>query len=312
MRRGKAGLVSVFLGLVLLLVDSLVTAQNVVDPVVIELGKQAVTRSEFDSLFNVAVRLLAAQQGIAFSKTGPEQLALLRKQFFGQRANEMALIQEAEHRNIAVSDEDVKSQFEELLGKIRSDAGNNVDEQILKRLLREKQQVSLLSAQLLKEIEVRPGEVVVMHHDVQDSLATPEQNCMRHIVVADLDNAKRLLAELKGGADFAELARQNSTDSTSVKNGGDVGCFEREHLVPLSEFERAVYNSNVNELTGPVSDGTAYHLLIIYKRKIASAPDLNEVYDQLENEIRHERLPDKLIQIRDASGVATYPERLDG
>jgi parvulin-like peptidyl-prolyl isomerase len=179
-------------------------------------------------------------------------------------------------------------------------------------LLREKQQVSLLSAQLLKEIEVRPGEVVVMHHDVQESLATPEQNCMRHIVVADLDNAKRLLAELKGGADFAELARQNSTDSTSVKNGGDVGCFEREHLVPLSEFERAVYNSNVNELTGPVSDGTAYHLLIIYKRKIASAPDLNEVYDQLENEIRHERLPDKLIQIRDASGVATYPERLDG
>jgi parvulin-like peptidyl-prolyl isomerase len=130
--------------------------------------------------------------------------------------------------------------------------------------------------------------------------------------IADLDNAKRLLAELKGGADFAELARQNSTDSTSVKNGGDVGCFEREHLVPLSEFERAVYNSNVNELTGPVSDGTAYHLLIIYKRKIASAPDLNEVYDQLENEIRHERLPDKLIQIRDASGVATYPERLDG
>jgi len=305
-------LVSVFLGLLLLSFDSLVTAQNVADPVVIELGKQAVTRSEFDSLFNVAVRLLAAQQGIAFSKTGSEQLGLLRKQFLGQRANEMALIQEAEHRNIAVSDEDVKSQFEELLGKIRSDAGASVDEQILRRLLREKQQVSLLSAQLLKEIEVRPGEVVVMHHDVQDSLATPEQNCMRHIVVADLDNAKRLLAELKGGADFAELARQNSTDSTSAKNGGDVGCFEREHLVPLSEFERAVYNSNVNELTGPVSDGTAYHLLIIYKRKIASAPDLNEVYDQLENEIRHERLPEKLIQIRDASGVVTYPERLDG
>ena len=312
MRRSNTGLGSYFLGLVLLSVGSLVTAQNVADPVVIELGKQAVTRSEFDSLFDVAVRMLAAQQGIAFSKTGSEQLASLRKQFLGQRANEMALIQEAERRNITVSDEDVKQQFEDMLGKIRSDAASSVDEKILKRLVREKLQVSLLSEQLLKEIEVRPGEVVVMHHDVQESLATPEQNCMRHIVVADLDKAKALLAELKGGADFAEMARQHSTDATSAKNGGDVGCFEREHLVPLSEFERAVYNSNVNELAGPVSDGAAFHLLIIYKRKIASAPDLNEVYDQLENEIRHERLPDKLIQIRDASGVVTYPERLDG
>lgn len=290
-----------------------VLAQNTADPIVIELGGQTtVTRSELDSLFNVAIRMLAAQQGLAFAEQKPEQLLVLRGQYLGQRANEMALLQEANRRKISASDADVQQLFDDYLAKIRADVSTDapVDETILRRLLRDKQQVTLLSEQLLKAIEVRPGDVVVMHHDLEDKLTTPEQSCLRHIVVADPETAKQLMAELKNGADFAEVANKNSTDTSSAKNGGDLGCIARENIVPTSDFERAVFNTGVGELAGPVSSDHGYHLLIVYERKNASTPGLNEVYKDLEKEIRHERLPNKLIEIRDASGVVTYPDRL--
>jgi peptidyl-prolyl cis-trans isomerase C len=298
--------------LVLLTPGQSATAEDTTSPVVIELGNQSVSLSEFDQLFNVAIRLLATQQGLAFGDQKPEQLAMLRQQYLNQRANEMALIEEANRRNIDVSDEDVHDQFSEFVSRFSADASTRavVDQTLLRQLLREKQQVTLLSAQLLKEIEVRPGEVVVMHHDVEEQLATPEQACLRHIVVTDSETAVKLRRDLEQDADFAELARNNSIDEASAANGGDLGCVAKEHIVPQSDFERAVFNTKVGILAGPVSSDAGYHLLVVYDRKSARTPTLNEVYNDLEKEIRHERLPEKLVQIRDASGVVTWPDRL--
>lgn len=314
MAKQNFNIASSLIGLLLLTSGSIVTALDTTDQVVIEIGKNTVSLAEFDQTFDVAIRMLAAQQGISFVNQKPEQIETLRKQFLGQRASEMAMVQEATRRHISVSDEDIQSQFTDYLGKIRADTStdNDVDTTVLKQLLREKRQVMLLTEQLLGEIEVRPGEVVVLHHDVQERLATPEQICLRHIVVADQDKANTLLAELNQGVDFAALARQHSTEAKSAANGGDIGCFAREHIVPKSDFERAAYNSKVGVLAGPVSSGFGYHLLIVYERKRARVPTLNEVYDDLEREIRHERLPNKLLEIRDASGIVTYPDRLDG
>ena len=312
MNRPYVRLFAVMAALVLLTPGQSATAEDTTSPVVIALGNQSVSLSEFDQLFNVAIRLLATQQGLAFGDQKPEQLAMLRQQYLNQRANEMALIEEANRRNIDISDEDVHDQFNEFVSRFSADTSTRavVDQTLLRQLLREKQQVALLSAQLLKEIEVRPGEVVVMHHDVEEQLATPEQACLRHIVVTDSETAGKLRRDLEQGADFADMARSNSIDENSAANDGDLGCVAKEHIVPQSDFERAVFNSKVGVLVGPVSSDAGYHLLVVYDRKSARTPTLNEVYNDLEKEIRHERLPEKLIQIRDASGVVTWPDRL--
>ena len=312
MNRRFYRVVIIYVALVLQSPGTPAATEDVNSPVVITLGTQTVSRAEFDQLFNVAVRLLVAQQGLAFGDQKPDQLAMLRQQYLNQRANEMALVEEAKRRNIAVSDEDVREQFDDFVARFSADTSTRavVDPTLLMQLLREKQQVALLSAQLLTEIEVRPGEVVVMHHDVEEQLATPEQTCLRHIVVADSEAAGKLRLELERGADFAELARNNSIDTGTAANGGELGCVAKEHIVPQSDFERAAFNSKVGDLAGPVSSDAGYHLLVVYERKSAHRPTLNEVYKDLEKEIRHERLPEKLIQIRDASGVVTWPDRL--
>lgn len=306
----KAVICVVALLLMLVLQTGIAFAQALADPVLIQLGDTHVKKSEFSRLFDVALRLLAHEQGIKLGDQNPEKVAALRKQYLNQRANEMTLVAEAERRNIKVGDEDVAAKFREALAAITA-AGGPVDEAVLRTLLKDKQRVSLLTEQLLAEIEVRPGEVMVMHHDLQDQLSTPEQICMRHIQVVDEATANKLLAELKAGADFAETARQNSTDAATAKNGGDTGCFAREHMIPSSDFERAAFNAKTGELIGPVSSEHGYHLLIVYERKKAEVPTLNQVYKDLEKEIRDGKLPEKLTAIRDASGVKTFPDQLD-
>ena len=224
----------------------------------------------------------------------------------------MALIQEAERRGITPLHPQVLAQVAELAQKINADTSTDemLDEARLLQLVRDKQQVALLSEQLLEEIVVRPGDVVVLHHDIQDEIKKPEQICLRHILVEDEAGATQLLAQLNGGADFAELAKANSTDNKTADKGGDMGCFAREGAISRSEFEKAAFNASTNKLTGPIKSEFGYHVLLVYKRIAAHVPTLNEVFEELEQEIRHERLPQKLLEIRDASGVKIYPERL--
>ncbi len=307
-------ILAVTAGLFLLAITNVVVSQEQPgEQVVIELGTQSVTMDEYDRLFDVAVRMLAAQQGLAFGEQKPEQLSMLRKQYLNQRSSEMSLIQEAKRRNITVTDADVREQFDDYLSRLSADTSTNaiVDETVLLQLLKEKKLVALLSDQLLEEIEIRPGDVVVLHHDIEGQLAIPEQACLRHIVVGEREVASRLRLELESGADFAALAKDNSVDPKSAATGGDLGCLVREHIVPKSDFERAIFNSKTGDLVGPVSSAAGYHLLVVYDRKSAKTPTLNEVYKDLEKEIRHERLPDRQVQIREASGVVIYPDRLE-
>lgn len=283
------------------------------DPIVIELADTKVSLSEFEATFNVSVRMLAAQQGIPLGNQDESVIERLRSQYLGQRANELAMVQEATNRGITVADTTVLAQAEEMREKILSDTSitEPLDDVRLLALLRDKQRVAILSEQLLEEIVVRPGDVVVLHHDIQDEIKKPEQICLRQIVVDEETTANQLMAELENGGDFIGIAKQHSTDSKTAEKGGDMGCFSREGQIARSDFERAAFAASLNELEGPVKSDFGYHLLTVYKKIPAHVPTLNEVFDELKQEIRHERLPTKLMEITENSGVEIYPENLN-
>lgn len=283
------------------------------DPVVIELSDTKIGLSEFEATFKVSVRMLAAQQGIPLGNQDESVIERLRNQYLGQRANELAMVQEATKRGIAVTDSAVLAQAAEIREEILSDTSitEPLDDVRLLALIRDKQMVASLSEQLLEEIVVRPGDVVVLHHDIQDEIKKPEQICLRQIVVDEETTANQLMADLEKGGDFIELAKQHSTDSKTAQKGGDMGCFSREGQIARSDFERAAFAASLNELEGPVKSDFGYHLLTVYKKIPAHVPTLNEVFDELKKEIRHQRLPTKLMEITQNSGVKTFPENLN-
>lgn len=94
-----------------------------------------------------------------------------------------------------------------------------------------------------------------------------EQVRARHILVADEQAARDIIARLQAGEDFAELARELSTDTGSAVQGGDLGWFGKGMMVP--EFETAAYAlENPGDFTTePVASSFGYHIIQLIGRQ---------------------------------------------
>jgi hypothetical protein len=99
--------------------------------------------------------------------------------------------------------------------------------------------------------------------------------CVRHILVADQATAARLKAQLDGGADFATLAKANSTDQSSAVNGGKLsgsapdGCLTNQDVQQLvTAFTQAAVALPVNQVSAPVQSQFGFHLIEVTSRKV--------------------------------------------
>ena len=100
-----------------------------------------------------------------------------------------------------------------------------------------------------------------------------------HILVKDEAKANELLAKLKAGADFAQLAKENSEDKGSGAQGGDLG--EQESSIFVAEFKQAIDSAPLNQIVGPVKTQFGYHII-----KVASRNSSAETQVQLAQLVR--------------------------
>lgn len=147
-------------------------------------------------------------------------------------------------------------------------------------------------------------------YDAQYTNATPgrEYNAA-HILVADEAKAVELKAELDGGADFATLARANSTDTGSGANGGDLGWFGLGMMV--APFEEAVVGAEVGKIVGPVQSDFGYHLILVKETRAIAAPTLDQVRDTLSTEIERTVVDAHIKALMDAATIARPGEGID-
>jgi peptidyl-prolyl cis-trans isomerase C len=85
----------------------------------------------------------------------------------------------------------------------------------------------------------------------------------RHILVDSEAKCNELKAEIEGGRDFAEVARENSSCPSS-RQGGDLGSFGPGQMVP--EFDKVVFEGDLGKVHGPVKTQFGYHLLEVTSR----------------------------------------------
>lgn len=107
----------------------------------------------------------------------------------------------------------------------------------------------------------------------------------RHILIRNTEpdakaKAEQLLAQLKAGADFVQLATTHSQDPGSAPRGGDLGFFERGRMVP--QFEQAAFAlERPGQITDLVETQFGFHILRLEERKPAGVLAFEEVRDAL-------------------------------
>lgn len=124
--------------------------------------------------------------------------------------------------------------------------------------------------------------------------AEPEQVHVRHIllpVAAGGDEAEvkaraeALLAQLRQGADFAELAKAHSGDPGSAARGGDLGFFARGRMVP--PFEEAAFAlKKKGDLAGPVRSSFGFHIIELVDRKAETPGTVEKVLPLVREEMK--------------------------
>lgn len=121
-----------------------------------------------------------------------------------------------------------------------------------------------------------------------------------HILVDSEDKAKELKAQIDGGADFAEVAKANSSDG-SAASGGDLGWFQAGQMVP--EFEAAVVGMKVGEVAGPVKTQFGWHIIKLNDERQTTPPTLEEARPQIEEELQQAALQAKLTALREGAKI---------
>ncbi|ASJ75942.1 peptidylprolyl isomerase [Granulosicoccus antarcticus] len=89
------------------------------------------------------------------------------------------------------------------------------------------------------------------------------QATARHILVDSEEKCQTLIDEIKGGADFAAVAKQNSS-CPSKNDGGNLGTFGKGQMVP--EFETACFEGEVGDVQGPIKTQFGYHAVEVTAR----------------------------------------------
>jgi peptidyl-prolyl cis-trans isomerase C len=142
----------------------------------------------------------------------------------------------------------------------------------------------------------------------KDAAQQTEYNAA-HILVADEAKAKELLAQLEAGADFAELAKTNSTDTGSGAVGGDLGWFGLGMMV--KPFEDAVVAAEIGKVAGPVQSDFGFHLILVKETRVAAQPTLDDIRDELATEIEQQAIEAHVTEVTAAAAVETPGEGID-
>ena len=121
-----------------------------------------------------------------------------------------------------------------------------------------------------------------------------------HILVDSEEKAKALKAEIDGGADFAEVAKANSSDG-SAASGGDLGWFGSGQMVP--EFEAAVIGMEVGQVAGPVQSQFGWHLIKLNDKRETTAPALEEARPVIEDQLRQDALQAKIAELKSGATI---------
>jgi len=134
-------------------------------------------------------------------------------------------------------------------------AENGLTEEGYKDALR----VQLLSDKALKEKAFKEEDIKKYYEQMKTELNA------RHILVADEKTAKEVIDKIKGGAAFADVAKEYSTDTGSAAKGGELGWFSAGAMV--EEFSDAAYALPLKTLSEPVKSSFGYHIIEVTDKR---------------------------------------------
>lgn len=258
--------------------------------------------------FETAIHGLEQQAG---QPVPAEQRDAVYRDVLDQMIGYKLLTQEAKSRKIEIADADLTKRIDEMKGHFGSPdafekalAGQGLTLDKFKEQTRAEMQLAkMMETEIEPKVKVEDKDLQEFYTKNPDKFRQPEQVRASHILIAakaDADakakdaakaKAASILKQLKGGADFAELAKKNSADEANAKTGGDLGFFAKGQMV--GEFERAAFAlAKPGDVSDVVETPFGFHIIKLTEKKPESTVALDQVKPQLEAFLKNQKRQD--------------------
>lgn len=228
-----------------------------------------------------------------------DQKKMLEKQINDQVVEslirEQVLIAGAKNEGIDISDEDINKRLEEIKKSFPSakefqDLLKKQDqtEEDVKKFIKTQMIIEKLKGKLSKnKTKVSDKDVEDYYNKNKFQFQDQETVKARHILLKTSKSANEVLAKIKAGGDFTKLAKEFSTDPGSKENGGDLGYFDRNQMVP--EFSKVAFSLKVGTVSEVVKSKFGYHIIKVEDKKKGKQKSLSEVKEQIKTMISQQQ-----------------------
>ncbi|WP_034762000.1 peptidylprolyl isomerase [Rossellomorea vietnamensis] len=192
---------------------------------------------------------------------------------------------ESEKKDLTVKDSEIKKELENIKGQYDSDeafnealasSGSDLDS------VKENIKTYLLTEKLLKDrVKITDDQIKEYFEANKDTFAQKEQVEASHILVDDEKTAQEVKKKLDDGGDFAELAKEYSTDTSNADSGGELGYFGKGEMV--TEFDDKAFSMKKGEISEPVKTEFGYHIIKVTGKKEAKEAVLADHKDEIKD-----------------------------
>jgi parvulin-like peptidyl-prolyl isomerase len=226
----------------------------------------AIAKSEFDGLISQAKKSYKAQKR-PFPKVGTAEYNVLKNQavqFLVQRAQ---FEQKADELDVEISDKQVEARLKQIKKQYFAGNQKRYEQQLKQQGLTDEQVRRDIRAQLVQEgifkkvtedVKVTDKDIESYYTKNKAQYGTPESRDVRHILVAKKALADQLYTRIKGGEDFAKLAKKYSKDPGSKDQGGKLTVSRGQTVEP---FDKTAFLLPKDSVSHPVKTQYGYHII---------------------------------------------------
>ncbi|WP_434564950.1 peptidylprolyl isomerase [Thermoanaerobacterium thermosaccharolyticum] len=210
---------------------------------------------------------------------------------------EKLLIKEAEKEKITATDKEITDEY-------NSEKATNSN--VTKETAKDNVLVNKLVDSWTKNVKVTDSEALKYYNDNKSQFEVVKAS---HILVSDEKTANEIYDKLMKGANFAELAKQYSIDTSTKDNGGELGEFTRGTMV--TEFENAAFALKPGEISKPVKTQYGYHIIKSEGKTTKSFNDVkSSIISYLENTKKQNIFNQKSEALKKAAKIEKFPQNI--
>lgn len=223
---------------------------------------------------------------------------------------------EYQRKNLKVGLQYVEFQSKDFVSKVNKDPAQvkaYFDKNRSQFRIPEKRNFDLIvgtMADFVQNVKVSDDQLRREYQENIDAYRLPERVLVRHILIKTQGQpkeeapklkakAEEILKQLQNGANFGELAKQNSDDPGSKAKGGELGWIVRGQTVP--NFEKTAFSLKPGQLSGLVETEYGYHIIQVEAKQPAHTQTFDEVKPQLLAQARNDAGTDDLKKAMDAA-----------